>query len=60
MLLALRDATKSAGYELRERLSVYPEYIVDKPGFLGDRMRQRAEALAGPDGLVKPDLERWR
>jgi len=60
MLIALRDATKSAGYDLRERLSVYPEYIVDKPGFLGDRMRQRAEALAGPDGLVKPELERWR
>ncbi len=60
MLLALRDATAAAGYELRERLSVYPEYIVDKAGFLGDRMRRRAEALSGSDGLVRPELERWR
>jgi FO synthase len=59
-LIALRDATAAAGYELRERLSVYPEYIVDKPGFLDDAMRARAEAFAGPDGLVKPELERWR
>jgi len=60
MLLALRDATTGAGYELRERLTVYPEYIVDKPDHLDDRMRRRAEALTGSDGLVRPGLERWR
>jgi 7,8-didemethyl-8-hydroxy-5-deazariboflavin synthase CofG subunit len=60
MLLALRDATTAAGYDLRERLSVYPEYIVDKRGFLEDRMRRRAEAFTGSDGLVRPDFERWR
>jgi FO synthase len=60
LLVALRDATSRAGYELRERLSVYPEYIVDNPGFLVDRMRRRAQVFAGSDGLVKPELERWR
>jgi FO synthase len=60
LLVALRAATQHAGYELRERLSVYPEYIVDKPGFLSDAMRRRAESLAGSDGLVRPELERWR
>jgi FO synthase len=60
MLVALRDATTAAGYELRERLSVYPEYIVDHPGFLVDKMRRRAEVFAGSDGLVRPELERWR
>jgi FO synthase len=60
MLVALRDATSRAGYALRERLSVYPEYIVDNAGFLADKMRARAHAFTGSDGLVKPELERWR
>jgi FO synthase len=59
-LVRLRDATSRAGFELRERLSVYPEYIVDREGFLADEVLRRAQALTGPDGLVKPDLEKWR
>jgi FO synthase len=59
-LVRLRDATESAGHELRERLAVYPEYIVDRAGFMDPGMRRRAEALTGSDGLVKPELERWR
>jgi FO synthase len=59
-LVRLRDVTRAAGHELRERLAVYPEYIVDRTGFLDDRIRQRAEAFTGSDGLVKPELERWR
>lgn len=35
-----------AGYELRERLTIYPEYI-DRPGFVDDAMRPRIAALAG-------------
>jgi FO synthase len=56
----LQRATSSAGFELRERLSVYPEFIVDRPGFLDAAVKERVEALAGSDGLVKPELERWR
>ncbi len=59
-LVALRDATVGAGFELRERLSVYPEYILDHAGFLDDRVQSRAVALTGPDGLVRPELEAWR
>jgi FO synthase len=60
LLVALRDATSSAGYELRERLAVYPEYVVDHPGFLGDRMRRSVEAYVDADGFLRPELERWR
>jgi 7,8-didemethyl-8-hydroxy-5-deazariboflavin synthase CofG subunit len=59
-LVALARATSSLGYELRERLAVYPEYVVDDGPFLDPRMRERVRALAGPDGLVRPELEKWR
>jgi FO synthase len=58
-LARLAEATASAGYELRERLAVYPEYIAQS-AFLDDRMMERVQALAGSDGLVRPELERWR
>ena len=56
----LRRATEREGFVLRERLAVYPEYIVDHPEFLDDRMRRRAEAYTGADGLVKESYEHWR
>ena len=59
-LALLERATSSLGYELRERLAVYPEYIVGDRAFLADGMKERAHALAGPDGLVRPELQRWR
>jgi FO synthase len=59
-LVRLRDATRDAGHELRERLSVYPEYVVEHTGFLDDAIRRHAEALTGSDGLVRRELERWR
>jgi FO synthase len=59
-LVRLRGATEGAGHELRERLAIYPEYIVDRAGFLNDGIRRRAEAFTGSDGLVRPELERWR
>ena len=59
-LALLERATSSLGYELRERLAVYPEYIAGDGAFLADRMKERAHTLAGVDGLVRPELERWR
>jgi len=59
-LIELARATASVGYELRERLAVYPEYLVGGSGFLHERMSERARSLAGADGLVRPELERWR
>jgi FO synthase len=60
LLVALRKATMSVGYELRERLAVHPRYIVERPEFLHDAMRRKVEAYADGDGLVKKELERWR
>ncbi len=55
----LRRRTEAAGHELRERLAVYPEYAM-RPGWVDERLRQRVDRLVGADGLVNPDLERWR
>ncbi|HET7876424.1 MAG TPA: 7,8-didemethyl-8-hydroxy-5-deazariboflavin synthase CofG [Methylomirabilota bacterium] len=58
-LAELRRRTLAAGHELRERLAVYPEYAT-RDGWIDGRLRPRVAALVGPDGLVRPELERWR
>lgn len=55
----LKRRTEAAGHELRERLAIYPEYT-DRPEFVDERLRDRVGRFIGTDGLVKPDLERWR
>ena len=48
----LRERTEAKGFELRQRLPVYPEFVtgvVEKPGLLADRVR----ALSGEDRLVR-------
>jgi FO synthase len=55
----LKRRTEAAGHELRERLAIYPEYT-GRPEWVDERLRDRVGRLIGTDGLVKPDLERWR
>jgi len=54
----LRDATAKAGYELRERTALYPEYVTNARWPLPAAVRQRVDALTDTDGFVKPSLER--
>jgi 7,8-didemethyl-8-hydroxy-5-deazariboflavin synthase CofG subunit len=54
-LQSLRQATADAGFQLRERLSVYPEHI--KSG-AGPHAASLA-ALTDDDGLVRPEEEQW-
>ena len=60
LLVALRDATARMGYELRERLAVYPEYIVGREGYLAEAVRPTVDAYVDADGLVRAEEERWR
>jgi FO synthase len=55
----LRRATDAAGYELRERLAVYPEYV-SRAEFVTDRLRARVAELTDSRGLVKECHEHWR
>jgi FO synthase len=48
----LRARTKEAGYHLKERLSVYPEFI-NVDGFLDSRARARVRAMADREGYAR-------
>jgi FO synthase len=53
---ALAARTAEAGFELRERLTVYPEYVLQGEPWLDPRVRGHVAALADPDtGLARPD-----
>ncbi len=48
----LARLTAAAGFELRERLTVHPEYVLREDPWLDVRVRPHVRALAGPDGLA--------
>jgi 7,8-didemethyl-8-hydroxy-5-deazariboflavin synthase CofG subunit len=54
-IVALKQATSEEGFELRERLAIYPEYI-NKPGYLPPRLLARVKSLVDDEGLVKKEL----
>lgn len=55
----LRRTTEAAGYELRERLAIYPEYV-GRPEFIAEPLRARVRAYTDSDGYVRGELEQWR
>ncbi len=55
-IVKLRAVTEQAGFELRERLSVYPEHI-ERP--LTGKFRERLADLIDGQGLVRSEEERW-
>jgi hypothetical protein len=61
-LLELKETCADAGFDLRERLGLYPEYVREDPGyggFISDAIRARIERLTDTEGLVKRGEERW-
>lgn len=55
-ITALRSATAESGFVLRERLAAYPEYLC-APGWVPERLRERAQAWIDESGLVRPEQE---
>ncbi|MEO9138306.1 MAG: bifunctional FO biosynthesis protein CofGH [Jatrophihabitans sp.] len=51
--LAARSA--ESGFRLVERLTVYPNYVEAGEPWLDPRIMPHVAALAGPDGLARPD-----
>ncbi len=50
----LRRRTEAAGYELRERLCVYPEYITGRPEMFDPEMLRRLRDASDPEGYARP------
>ena len=59
MITELKENTEALGFELRERLAIYPEYIVDKPGYLNPVMEAAVRGFIDGDGYVKDEETRW-
>jgi 7,8-didemethyl-8-hydroxy-5-deazariboflavin synthase CofG subunit len=55
----LKAVTEEAGFELRERLAIYPEYLTRRNGFVRESLRQRILAWTDHDGYVRREEERW-
>lgn len=49
---SLASRTSSAGFLLRERLAIYPEFC-SRPEFLSDRLRAPVQELRGEDGYAR-------
>ncbi|HJX23341.1 MAG TPA: 7,8-didemethyl-8-hydroxy-5-deazariboflavin synthase CofG, partial [Candidatus Bathyarchaeia archaeon] len=52
----LRRRIVGQGFDLRERLPIYPEYVSGKPGFIHRSLKDRISALVDGDGYVKEEL----
>jgi FO synthase len=52
----LRALTAGAGFELKARLTVHPEYVVAGTPWLDPRVSAHVAALAAPDGLAVPEI----
>jgi len=58
-VVRLREVTAQAGFELRERLAVYPEYVRERIPYLPEPVRARVLALSDETGLVRREEEQW-
>jgi FO synthase len=52
----LAARTAEHGFTLSPRLPIYPEWAREPDPWLAGRMRAPVAALAGPDGLARPDV----
>ncbi len=52
---ALRTVTEARGFLLRQRLPVYPEYLLDRCEFLPPELAERLRASVDGEGLVSED-----
>jgi len=53
----LRRITEGCGLELRQRLPVYPEYVVDKPEFIPEALKPTVLGLVDGEGYVRREKE---
>ncbi len=58
-LTQLREQTESAGFLLKPRLPVYPEYFMATGDYMSEELRARVLALADDEGYVRGGIQRY-
>lgn len=58
MIEQLRSTSTEMGFELRERLALYPEFVMDSNWNLPQMVNKRVLQLADGDGLAKTEFAR--
>jgi 7,8-didemethyl-8-hydroxy-5-deazariboflavin synthase CofG subunit len=53
----LSERTSARGYELRERLAIYPSYVLSKEIYLAPGLWPNVERLSGPNGWAHERME---
>jgi FO synthase len=53
-LADLQRRTEERGYALRERLAIYPEFVLKPDPWIAGKMQDPVHRLAGPEGLAIP------
>lgn len=59
LLSQLRRRTEDMGFELKPRLPIYPDFLVNHAERITEVLRDRAKALTDSDGFVKGGVERY-
>ena len=55
----LQRVTEERGYILRERASLFPEYVLNPPFGLSSAVGDRLRTMTDDDGLIRSELEQW-
>ena len=58
-LLELKHATQALGFNLTERLAIYPEYIRNGFTYLSQPVSQRITDLVDEEGWVRKEYVEW-
>ena len=58
-IVELKERTEEAGFVFKERLAIYPEYIVAKPEYVNPSMRDAMLEWTDQDGYVREEETRW-
>ena len=58
-LTQLKDNTEAAGFQLKPRLPVYPEYFLNTGDYMPEDLRVKVLDLADDDGYVQGGIQRY-
>jgi 7,8-didemethyl-8-hydroxy-5-deazariboflavin synthase CofG subunit len=58
-LTELKQITEDSGFQLTERLAIYPEYIAQASSYLSPQVSNRINHLANEQGYVKKEHIQW-